>query len=60
MFNTILFVSNNVSEVMESRCEVLTMVTIEIVAFWDVMPYGGKKCVNCLEEFAISMFRPEE
>jgi len=57
MLNTILFESNNVSEVIESRCEVLTMVTIEIVAFWDVMPYGG---MNCLEEFAISMFMPEE
>jgi hypothetical protein len=57
MFNTVLFESNNVSEVIELKCEVLTVVTIEIVAFWDVMPYGG---MNCLLEFAISMFRPEE
>jgi hypothetical protein len=57
MLNTILLESNNVSEVIETRCEVLTMVTVEIVAFRDVMPYGG---MNCLEEFAISMFLPEE
>jgi hypothetical protein len=57
MFNTILFESNNVSEVIESRCEVLTIVTIETVGFWGVMPYGG---MNCLEEYAISMFRPEK
>lgn len=57
MFNTIQFESNNVSEVLESRCEVLTMVTVDIVTFRDVMTYGG---MNCLEEFAVSKFRPEE